>query len=524
VCCSSAPDHRRLRVRRYLDVRPCGSARASRLLTPLSDCTVAAFSRSVTNLEAGFKERVLYTDAAGSQPPPCRSGFAAQHDYLDEVARCVGPCNPISPSEYAGLKKGSKRTIYQRAVHNLVHRPVPLRQMASLAFFVKREATLHCKRQVPRVISPRSPEFNVLLGRYLQPIEHKVFAALAAARGSSTPVIAKGMTQQEKATVIVEKLARYGCCVGLDAKRFDQSIRSELLSLEHSLYTRLYRGSRGLRALLACQMSVEGMGRCPDGDIRYRGPAMRCSGDVNTSLGNCIISVVLAHCYLAERGIVGDIFCDGDDCLLFVPPASLPLLDNLSEWYLGYGLRMTVEEPAFEPEQVEFCQSRPVFDGQQWVLCRAPQKALNTDGFVPYHLSRVGALIHIRAVGLCGLSLAAGLPIFDVFYSSLVAHGRTGRWDPVALGGICYQHRLQVKAGNVAHSRPVHPDARISFWRAFGIHPDEQLVMEELIRSCDWASGCDPDQRRPMSDRDPSDHFFSYYPDRTLGVVFANHG
>ncbi len=472
----------------------------------------------MVNLEAGFKERVLYIDAAGTPPPACQSDTAPMVECLATVARYVGICTPISPSEYAGSKKGSKRTIYMRAVENLVHKPKTLREAASLAYFVKREATQHTKRQVPRVISPRSPEFNVLLGRFLHVAEPRIYEALQRLVGSDQHVIAKGLTQQEKAAVIVSKLQKFGCCVGLDASRFDQSIGRELLELEHGLYKQLFPGSRSLQALLRCQLTVEGCGRCPDGLLRYRGPAMRCSGDVNTSLGNCIISVVMAWCYLRQHGIAGDILCDGDDLLLFLSPGSLSLLHGLPAWYLGYGLRMKVEAPAFEPEQVEFCQSKPVFDGAEWVLCRNPSKAFNTDGFVPHYLGEREALVHMRAVGLCGLSLAAGMPMFDAFYDSLVAAGKTGRWDMHALGGICYQQRLQVKAGHTMRSRPVHPDCRMSFWRAFGVHPDEQIAMEALIRRCVWSQGSHPSTRRQLSGCNPSAHFFAFYPFRTGDV------
>lgn len=516
TCVSTAPCHRRLRVQRYQDVKPCGSSLGSRLLTPLSDCCVAAFTRSIVNLEAGFKERVLYIDDVGTLPPPCQSDLGSAEAYLARVAAVIGTCNPISMRAYAMSKKDSRRRIYERACSNLEQLPLTLGRMSSLAFFVKREATLHSKRQVPRVISPRTPEFNVLLGRYLKPVEERIYDALRVVHGSSLPVVAKGLTQQRKAEIIVEKLAMYGCCVGLDASRFDQSISQPLLRLEHGLYRRLYPGARSLAALLRCQLTVNGVGRCPDGALRYKGPAMRCSGDVNTSLGNCIISVTLAHVFLSQHGITGDIFCDGDDCLLFVPPSALPLLQGLSAWYLGYGLRMKVEEPAYEPERVEFCQSRPVFDGQGWVLCRGPAKAFNTDGFVPYSLGEREALVHLRAVGLCGLSMAAGMPLFDAFYDGMVRDGITGRFDTALLKGLAMQHSIQVRAGHHPRSTPVLPECRMSFWRAFGISPDEQLIMERLLRACDWRRGSMVSNRRQHEQfTDPRELFYRYYPDRT---------
>jgi len=211
-------------------------------------------------------------------------------------------------------------------------------------------------------------------------------------------------------------------------------------------------------------------------------------------------------------GVRGAIFCDGDDCLLFIAPKHLHLLAGLEAWYLGYGLRMKVEPPAYEPEQVEFCQSRPVFDGSDWVLCRNPAKAMNTDGFVVFDIG-ARAPIHNRSVGLCGLSMAAGLPIFDVFYSRLVVTGRTGKFDHSVLQGIGMQHAIQVRAGHRAVSRPVHPDARVSFAAAFGISVSDQLIIEQQIRE-------QFDPCRPLKALDPQVCFAPILPsDRFLQSI-----
>lgn len=465
-------------------MRPCGNP-GQRLLTPLTQYPVAAFGRSVDNLVAGFKERVVYINAQGDLPPTCTADTGELMELAAKVAQGVGASSPISASEYVASKAGSKRRIYERALSDLREQPKSLGRMARLSFFVKREATCWHKRQVPRIISPRSPGFNILLGKYLKPVEHKIYGALAEVVQSDVPVIAKGLTQQEKATIITRNFRKYGMCVGIDASRFDQHIREALLRVEHHVYMKIFGNDRALASLLREQLRVRGSGRGVDGMVSYSGPAMRCSGDVNTSLGNCLITGLLATLFLRHHGINGTYFADGDDCLLFMSPAARPLLIGLADWYRQYGLTMKVEEPALAIEQIEFCQSRVVWDGESYNLVRSPYKVLNTTGFVPYELTDNQFLAHIRAIGLCGLSMAAGVPILQPFYSLLVANGITGRYNHRLLEGSGHQARIQQRAGHMAKCRPITSDARVSFWRAYGISPAEQVAIERSFETLD---------------------------------------
>jgi len=375
--------------------------------------------------------------------------------------------------------------MYRRAYADLKLLRPSLGALSKLKFFTKFESTLWAKPQVPRIISPRSPGFNILLGKYIRPLEEKIYHALQAWFKSSSPVVAKGLTQQAKAEAIVDKLKPGWSCVGLDASRFDQCIQKELLQAEHGLYKCCYPNDRLLSELLKCQLNNRGVGLCPDGIVIADIGAMRCSGDQNTSLGNVIIMCLLIHKYCEEIGLVDyDVFDDGDDLLLFLPTACLPLLDGLNEWYLRWGLRMKIEQPVAIPEQVEFCQAHPVRLDSGWNLIRNPTKALNTDyacgGCVP---DFDAYLYHIRAIGVCGLSMAAGCPIFDAFYSWGVRNGKTGKSRDAVSRGIRRQAVIQQRAGHLAASKPVSLEARVSFSLAFGISPHLQTLVEDHLSS-----------------------------------------
>jgi hypothetical protein len=391
--------------------------------------------------------------------------------------------------------------MYMKALSEMRLKGESLKEMAELRFFTKFESTLWLKPQVPRIISPRSPKFNILLGRYTMPLEHVIYDALQTWFGVSHPVVAKGLTQQAKAEAIVAKLHPGWCVVGLDASRFDQCIQRELLLAEHAVYRAAYPGDRMLQNLLAQQLDNRGFGVCADGMVRANIGAMRCSGDQNTSLGNILVMCMLAKLYCEEIGLFDfDILDDGDDLLLFLPATALPMLAGLTEWYLRWGLRMKVEPPAYLPEQVEFCQSKPVLVGTQWTLLRSPKKALSTDyACGPQVVTEDEYLVHLRSVGLCGLSMAAGSPIYNAFYKWGVDNGKTGRWYDMMSRGIKRQAVIQQQAGHLCRSEPVSLEARLSFERAFGIPPHVQLLVEEHIASMSF--------RRPSVWSPPSETY-----------------
>lgn len=446
----------------------------------LTTTDVAPFSKSVDNLISGFAERVFYIDSAGTRKPGCERSVDDLAPLISELALRIGPCNRVTGSEFLATRTGSKRKMYEQARDRLAHEPRTLGSLARLSFFTKFESTLWRKPQVPRIISPRTFEYNYLLGRYIRPVEHAIFDALA---GDGTPVIAKGLTQQEKGALIADKLRPGWCCVGLDASRFDQSVGKVALRAEHLLYNTIF-GCRLLAQLLKCQLRNIGVGRCFDGQVFANIGPMRCSGDQNTSLGNCLLSVLLARLFCSENLVLEyDILCDGDDLLLFVPVGALPKLTTLSSWYLRWGFRMKVEPPAYVPEQVEFCQSRPVCIDGSYVLVRNPSKVLNCDfAHGPRVQTLKQYLVHLRAVGVCGMSMAEGVPVLQELYKVAIERGETGKWDQVALQGLGYQAKLQRRAGFCGSYRPVSESSRESFSLAFGIQPAEQELLESLLR------------------------------------------
>jgi hypothetical protein len=91
--------------------------------------------------------------------------------------------------------------------------------------------------------------------------------------------------------------------------------------------------------------------------LHYEVEGARMSGDMNTSSGNCMIMVSLVFAYLSEKRIKWRLANNGDDCVIVIEQKHLGKLEDLPKWFLKMGFRMEVEEPVYEFERIEFCQT-----------------------------------------------------------------------------------------------------------------------------------------------------------------------
>jgi hypothetical protein len=292
--------------------------------------------------------------------------------------------------------------------------------------------------------------------------------------------VIKGLNALESARVLRQKwdMFRDPVAVGLDASRFDQHVSLDALRWEHGIYLECFKQAkhrRRLAELLKFQEVNYCVGYTPDGKLEYTVVGTRMSGDMNTSLGNCVLMCSMIHAYLQDRKVTAQLANNGDDCVVFMERCDLErFMDGLNEWFLCMGFNMAVEKPVDEFEQIEFCQTHPVFDGQEYIMCRNPFTALAKDSVMlqPYQPSVFSGWLD--AVGMGGLRMTGGLPIFQEFYAMYVRSGKS-RKIPKDLLPWSFRNW---SAGMCRSYGEIAPQARASFWLAFGYTPDEQIVLE----------------------------------------------
>ncbi len=469
----------------------------SRVTRVSPEISLKGFNNDIDTLERAVKERVFFVkgrDGFEEPPRPAENYFArtmlpVYNKLLPHLPKTV----PLSPQAFVETFRGRKRQIYQQARDSLLARSVSPKD-AEVKVFVKYEKTdFTTKRDpVPRVISPRNPRYNVEIGVFLRQVEEPIFESLSHLFEGFRTVF-KGMNAATSGKCMFDLWSQFKrpVAVGLDASRFDQHVSRQALEWEHSIYPHCFPKAyhKRLGRLLSWQVMNVCKGYTQDGKLKYTKEGGRMSGDMNTSLGNCILMCSMIKQYADTRGVRVLLANNGDDCVVFMESEDLERFSQgLDEWFVALGFNMTVEPPCYNFEEIEFCQTHPVYAGPgygDYIMMRHPKRAISKDS-VSLHRFQSDRQYRgwLDAVGTGGLAMTGGLPVFQEFYRSYQ------RW------GSPYKQHVQAQSwgvrrlqqGMVRTYGPVSAQSRYSFWLAFGVTPDEQLVMEDFYRRVDLDS------------------------------------
>lgn len=464
---------------------------------------IVPFDNTIHNLLRAVKERVFYVkNTKGEFVPPPRPKQGVYASRLSSVgkqlAKFLPSTVPLNYQQFVDTFKGCKKALYQSALASMREQDVSLAEASTIKVFVKYEKVDRTNKgdPVPRVISPRTPIYNLKVGRYLRPIEKRIFKAISQLFGHKT--VMKGMNTDTVAKVMREKWDKYRnpVALGLDASRFDQHVSRDALAFEHEIYTSCFWNKRDkskLKELLKYQLDNRCVGYCEDGKLEYRVEGTRMSGDMNTSLGNCLLMCLMVKAYAEVSKVDISLANNGDDCVVFMESHDLNRFSTgLNKWFLEMGFNMVVEPPAYEFEHVEFCQTKPVFDGKIWTMCRNPYTAVAKDCILlknPKNMSNEYIKAWFEAVGTGGLALAGGMPIFNSFYRCFQRSGTSGyrnckrAMNRIHEFDILPWYMREVQLSGSRGDMPPSDEARASFYLAFDITPDEQIAQESYYDS-----------------------------------------
>lgn len=434
---------------------------------------------SISNLERAIVERVFTVN--GVVPPePSPHALRELNQFRTAVLRNLPPVTKMTTEQFVDTYSGRKRRTYQNAATSLETSPIQ-RKDAYVQAFIKDEKTNLTRKDdpCPRIIQPRSARFNLEIGLYLKPLEKAVFKAMNSVFKGVT--VMKGLNAEERARALRKKWDSFSNPVAilLDAKRFDQHVHWRMRDFEDDTWMRAI-GDGHLAKLLRLRRSNVVFARAADGAIKYRVKGKRMSGDMDTALGNCYTMCGMTWTFLRNIAVRGCYANDGDDGVIIVEHEDVEkVLSTYKEHFLRWGFNMTLEGVAHHFEHIEFCQARPVYDGQRWRMVRDPIVCLGKDSLI------IGAKPleeTANSIGWCGLSLAGDMPIFCALYRHFISDDKPDAVEFTT--GMQYLARgLQPRYG------PVTDEARLSFYNAFGITPDDQIAFENHIKSLPQVTG-----------------------------------
>lgn len=475
----------RLHVNRH--ARDTVKPRRLHSITELSgNLSLGVNNADIGTAECALLTRMFYCKVGDDfvAPPPVDQGRFTERlaNFRKELLGRVRVPTKSTPQEIVDSYTGRKRTIYENALKGLTEIGLS-RNDARSVMFVKME--LVNPEKAPRCIQPRSPRYNLALGRYIKPAEHRIYDAIRRVFRDG-PTVMKGYNVSEIGAIARGKWRSFAnpVAIGLDATKFDMHVSPTALSWEHGVYRELFKGDRELKRLLRWQMNNKGAAYCADGSLTYSVRGKRFSGDMNTGLGNCLLMCAMVYAYAESRGVQIKLLNNGDDCVVIMEETDMVAFNaGLDEWFMEMGFRMVAENPVYELHQIEFCQMHPIEIGEECRMVRNITTALRKDTLTVHNVSNAATREKwCTAVGTCGLWLTGGVPIVQDFYQ---AYQRIGCMrqskilnDPTFATGM----RLMAK-GMLEHHK--EPDAwtRVQVFEAWGVTPDEQVQLETHYRT-----------------------------------------
>lgn len=376
--------------------------------------------------------------------------------------------------------------LYGPAGESLGARPLTKLDM-KVSMFLKAEKwqlPLTEQLKTPRAIQYRGPRYNILLAKFLGPVEAKLYPLLSGGRSITRVHSSKGLSPNNR-SVLVEKLWRRHSrptALCLDSSRFDAHVSEEALMIEHSIYGRMYSQNRLLAWMLRGQRRNRGTGVW---GTKYRVRGCRMSGDVNTALGNTVLNAsILKSC--CPDGV--DILVEGDDAVLFGSREEiLALARTIPGDLLDAGFEVRVGVVAYSVPEIQYCSSRtlPSEAGHGALSVRDWPKPIVTDCFTVRPVEGVPAMEKALTMAVCFGYLYRATPVYQAWASYLLSwcsrealSGRRllplSKHDPEL-----YARALLAKVDDVGEV--VSLGSRAEFAIAFGIVPSEQLAIEGAL-------------------------------------------
>jgi len=432
-------------------------------------------------------------------PRPKEKAFAKCKEFFRRVVAKCAKTAPVDEETVVSYYEGRKRLCYERARVSLdLARISKYSEVPAFVKFEKYNYTLK-PDPVPRLIQPRDPRFNLLLGKYLKPIEHNIYRAINQVFNTSfkrwsgprsrTKTVMKGLNPKQRGALLAKKWATFKDPVALscDVSRFDQHVSRDAIRFEHRFYRALYQRTgnpcpRELSELLTHQLYNVCHAAVPDGYIQYYPIGNRMSGDLNTGLGNVILMCAMLYTYLASLGIHFELADDGDDCVIMIERKDLALVTgSITSWFRDMGFTLVVDDYVDEFEKIKFCQCSPVCVPGGWLMVRSPHDVMSKDATILQDVSDPALFkAYCHDLGACGAACNPGVPILEEYYRVFQRHG-DGKGGVMNMARMSNAYFYNLK-GMEQQSDPISDEARATFHFAFGIPPDVQIEVENHLR------------------------------------------
>jgi hypothetical protein len=445
---------------------------------------------SYKNVVRALEERVFRVKGTSGfvKPPLPDKGALRMRKFAKLYLSKVGPIRRHTYEEVVSCYKAGKKVLYRRAADTLLVEPISANDAKVTAFVKVEKFDMGLKNDpCPRLIQPRSKRYNVELGTYLRLNEKHLTNCIDMVFGEKT--VLSGLDSFEVGRFIHMKWKKYTqpCAIGIDASRFDQHTSIPALKFEHGIWNSIFR-CPNLERILGYQLYNKGIAFTEEGKaVRYKTNGCRMSGDINTSLGNKLIMCAMVWSYLDECEISASLVNNGDDCVLICESTMSDKIEStLYDYFVKKGYNMTMEKPVYCMEKIEFCRSQPVAVGNSYHMVRGIS-SLSRDAVTLLDVRSETAFKEMMcAVGYCGMVVNNSIPVHSRLHKRMYELGGS-KLTNNSLEKFNDYNNLERMGKRVEVNGTISDLTRLSYYRAFGIDPHRQLLLESFY---DQATVC----------------------------------
>jgi hypothetical protein len=331
------------------------------------------------------------------------------------------------------------------------------------------------RMKAPRLIQHRSDEFCYELARYMKPIEKYVLYRRAGKYCTRRKrIFLKGMNSWE----VADNLAHMGdgfanpVWLCLDHSRFDAHLNNAIRSRAREYLADFYRNNTHLLNMLRAMRRNRGRTRH---GIRYNVNDTMMSGEYITSLEDCLDNYAILLSFMDFCHILGfECRVNGDDSVICMDASDVDRLDFDFFCKIGFKTKHSLK---YDISQVDFCQSYPLRIAGQWRMVRSPKRVLARTAYTcNTYDSDKSWLGLIGAVAACEKACNAGVPIL---YEWALAMERCAEGHILTRE---YHELMRSRVREKYIELPITDEARLDFFVAFGISPQQQKQVEKFLK------------------------------------------
>jgi len=171
------------------------------------------------------------------------------------------------------------------------------------------------------------------------------------------------------------------------------------------------------------------------------------------------------------------ILVNGDDSVVVIEKSQLAVTRNLNIFrYYGFNMKYEVTD---DFSRLDFCQARPVETDYGWTMARRPDRLLGRTSWSVKMFGKTKMRSFVHTLGVCERAASWGVPVASALATKMIESTVGARM--MKLSPWLTEHYALMQRWWKNGKPSVSNIARVSFYEAWDISPEEQMKIEASI-------------------------------------------